>query len=433
MKRLHLSLLLLVLLGCGDEGNVDLANEGTFVRYFNGDYDDIAVLAQPTADGNIVILASTEIESKENVGEFYYRMKLIKVDPYGNILVDWPKSYPDPSGSPDPSNNFTGESYLSRSLAELPSGGFALVGDSVINLPNGGRIGKLTIVLTDNIGQQTQTRTYRATDFFTQPVANGVISINGFGITQATNGNLIVLARVTSTSPNDMLVAEVNASDLSIVWSQAYGSTESTLVNRIFANSDNSLVWAGTAVTSQNPQKSDVRIIRAFTNSQGAEDARNYGEPGFNEEAHDIGRFGDGYVLVGSTDNTTGGDKDIQFARLNSTGETLNSQSYGNPNLNETAASVCVSRDGALLILSTAESGDANGVQVGRGEEDLLLQKVTPFGGAEIWTKYFGSVQQDVAASVRQLSDGSILILGTTEFAGLKTLMLIKTNENGNY
>ena len=69
----------------------------------------------------------------------------------------------------------------------------------------------------------------------------------------------------------------------------------------------------------------------------------------------------------------------------------------------------------------------------GRGEEDYYLIKVDAFGN-EVWPapRVFGSQNKDTGASVRQMSDGSLLVLGTTIFGNVNTMMLMKADSEGN-
>jgi hypothetical protein len=430
MKRIYL-LSFLVLLACGDEGNVDLANGNTFVRYFNGGQDDVAVLAQETADNNIIIMATTEIESA-TAGEFFYRIKLIKTDAFGNILSsDWPKSYPSPDQTPTAGGS--GKSYRGRSLTELPNGGFAIIGDDLL----AGPLPQLRVIVTDPLtGEElTVSHTYTSSEILPSDILSSItpgtrVSLVGYGISVAPNGNYILLAglAVEGLPTKNMLVAEVRSSDLTKVWSRAHGTGTSTLARTVLVNTDNSLTWGGTVT---NTGTSDARLIRAFPDAQTSEFDLTYGNAASNEIARDVAAYGTGYAMAGTTDNTANQDNDILYTRIGEDGGILTQSTFGYANLNEEGISVCTTRDGNVLLISTTESGaDQDNKPVGNGLTDVYLMKLTPFG-SPVWSYYFGSGNNENAASVRQMSDGSILVLGTADFAGLKTIMLVKTSEDG--
>jgi hypothetical protein len=80
-------------------------------------------------------------------------------------------------------------------------------------------------------------------------------------------------------------------------------------------------------------------------------------------------------------------------------------------------------------IKQATPSDDA--LAFGRGQTDLYLIKINAFGET-VWEKSLGSRNADEGVAAVQASDGGYMILATSTFAGLKTIMLIKTDTNGN-
>src|SRR5579859_5157522 len=89
MKGFFTALILVLVVSCKESG-VQLAKPSTFVRYFNGGFNDQAQAILETSDKGFLILANSL--TKSTLSNDYYKIKLIKTDGYGNQL--WEQIYP---------------------------------------------------------------------------------------------------------------------------------------------------------------------------------------------------------------------------------------------------------------------------------------------------------------------------------------------------
>ena len=96
---------------------------------------------------------------------------------------------------------------------------------------------------------------------------------------------------------------------------------------------------------------------------------------------------------------------------------------------NKIGNAISVTQDGGLLLAGTVQSDDAK--NFGRGGRDLYLIKIDAFG-TPTWQKDIGSRNDDVSVAALQADDGGYVVLASTTLAGLKTIMLLKTDNNGN-
>lgn len=87
MKILFYFLPFLLLASCFSEEKVDIGSSNTFIRYYNGGFNDEPVTVSKTIDNGYIILSNIEL----NDGR--YKIKLIKTDDQGNSL--WTKIYPE--------------------------------------------------------------------------------------------------------------------------------------------------------------------------------------------------------------------------------------------------------------------------------------------------------------------------------------------------
>lgn len=257
------------------------------------------------------------------------------------------------------------------------------------------------------------------------PFVENTISIRGQAVQLNSDGNLLVLGAIQDVTDN-MVLAELNIADLSISWAKKYGAGASTLSNKIYLDGSNNIFWSGTVTRSS----SDIRLVKAGQNSLNTLFDLPIGKSDFQESGNDICRFGYGFAVVGTTnEKVTGpGDQDILFKILTESGTELLSKSIaGNGDVDfkdtDTGNSICSAR-GGMVILGTVKIGT---------QDDYYLMKYDVFGNP-VWDapRIFGSEKRnDAGVSVSELSDGSLLILGNSNFGGVSTMMLMKANGEG--
>ena len=422
MKKILL-ISLIALSGCLKEENADPGLPDTFVKYFNGGFNDEAQDIKATSDGGYLMLATTTVRINE-VTDPYYKIKIIKTDRYGNQL--WQKIYPayGPPPAPGEDQKIDSVSFRGRSLAILRDGagletGYVVVGDSIHARPNAQS--HLLIMLTDINGDSVNAATLKPGS----PTL-GDFAIQGKGVVVNTNGSYTVLgAAVTPQTTKDMYLAELSPS-LGLNWERTHGAGESTLADRLFTDNQN-YYWSGT-VKKQGP--SDIRFLKTPGDTENTLFDLEIGEPGFDETGNDMCTYGFGFAVIGTSDEN--GDDDILFKRLTNEGQELASRLYGFPDQSEEGLSICQARDGGLVLVGSVNSHvQADNTQIGRGGKDYYLIKINAFGDEE-WSRVFGSKNDDVGARVLANADGTYVIFGTTVWGGLRTLSLIKTDTKGN-
>ena len=427
----------LIVAGCAKENATDLTNTNTFIRYYNGGLDDEAIAVKEVNDG-FIILSNTFVEPNDAAP--YWKIKLTKTDLFGN--VQWKKLYPEFAGEIVNTSGLSYKGYdlLVKEDANLNVTGYVVVGEDI----NTTGISNPLIMQIDNLGENFNKVTLTAPG-----VSARAISKN------PKNENYLILAQ----SGSNMFLAEFRANPFSdtpspVIWQKEYvAGTINNLVNKLFTNSAGNVYWGGTV--TKNASTSKVRFIKTTQNSDLVESDPVIGNPLFNETAKDITRYGFGFATIGTTNgkpgNTTG-DTDILFRRLTEDGAEIpgqvksyqlggkeeNGDQVEDLKGNEEGNSIYATQDGGLILLGTVDSKVGTGSaedtsgSTGRGEKDLYLIKINPFGDVA-WTKILGSKFNDLGVSVIQTKDGGILVLGTSDISGtLKTVTLIKTDKNGN-
>ena len=415
MKILFYFLPFLLLASCFSEEKVDIGSSNTFIRYYNGGFNDEPVTVSKTIDNGYIILSNIEL----NDGR--YKIKLIKTDDQGNSL--WTKIYPEFN------TNKTDPLFSQRAFGLLVlDGGYVLAGEN-INTSN--KKSQVLVKVIDADGNQKNEKIYTS-----------AASVRGIAITENTHPDsldsnkkplgYVLLGSVVGNDTENMIVGGIKKSDLSATWARAYGNGDSNLTNKIFLDSKGSIFFGGTVVRQNNRK---VRLVKARQDYQSTDFDLTIGDPQFNEFGNDICRYGFGFAVIGSTNKN--GDNDILFQRLSEDGTVIGTPVIfpvkttdgidvpGNKNGN----AVSVTQDGGLLLAGTVQSDDA--INFGRGGKDLYLIKIDAFG-TPTWQKDIGSRTDDFSVATLQADDGGYVVLASTTLAGLKTIMLLKTDNNGN-
>ena len=401
MRKLFTAGLLLVLVSCLDESGVSPGSSDTFIRYFNGGNNDVSSDLALADDGGFVILATTSIQKAE-ADTLRSKIKLIKTDAFGNPL--WQRLYPGFS--------IKNRNYNAAAIQTVPGGGYIISG-SVIEDNNG--ISKTLVMLVNVDGNPID-----SIDLELEP------GISEFGRGIATNaaGNFLALS---SQGTDKMIITEIDKTSFAVVSTIGHFSGQTELATRLVVDATGKAVWSGVIT---NSGLKGVRVTKTIPANGTVEFDRLLENDGFNEIGNDICKYGQIYVLTGSTNEKPGGivgaETDIFFKRINANGDLLSSETFPIDGQNDIGNSINTTLDGGLIILSSALSAGIGG----RGDSDFYLIKLDAFGQVD-WTSAFGSKFKDEGITALQVSDGGYVVLGTTTQGALKIVTLIKTDKDG--
>ncbi len=404
MNRLFV-IFLLVLWGCAQESAVDSAKSSTFVRYFNGSFEDEAQALLETADKGLVILANTNFDSKK-------RVNLIKTDEFGNLI--WQKFYPDLQTQ-------TTTSYSGYSISLTPSG-YVIVGEK-IEVTNGP---SLHIITTDADGNS--------------PVENTMTLSNrkGLGVAVNSAGNFLVVSSISSQPSLNIVLSEFSKTSLNPIWSRTYGAgalTDNSLPNKLFVDAQDVAYWGGTVLKTN--QKSSMRFIKTPPNSPNVLFDLTLGKPTDTEFSGDMIRYGNNFAFIGTSQTGTD-NASITVRRVTESGIQIFSQGYSIKQEDSKELltgeirgnSLAVAQDGGLVLLGTVGIGSPGTVST---NTNYCLIKIDGFGNATpVWTKIIGGRFNDKGKSIITTSDGGHVILGTTSLANVNSLLLMKVDKDGN-
>lgn len=146
----------------------------------------------------------------------------------------------------------------------------------------------------------------------------------------------------------------------------------------------------------------------------------------YDEWANSIAQTPDGgYIIASYTLSYGAGGTDALLTKIQPDGTEEWSKAFGGTG-NDWAMGVLSNSDGSIVVIGSTES-------YGAGQSDMWFIK-TDSHGNQIWSKTFGGTGYDYGRDVEKTSDGGFIIAGYTSSwgSGSYDAMLIKVDESGD-
>jgi len=219
----------------------------------------------------------------------------------------------------------------------------------------------------------------------------------------------------------DMMLIKLDATG-NILWSNSYGTTVYDNAEFSIETTDHNLVSAGRSnINGGSPTSAIIFKTDSAGNFQWS---KNYGGTSDDGFVHIIETSGGGYAAVGNTKTLTAGSADILFVRTDANGDTVFTRSYGTIE-NEAGSYVIQLADNGFLIAGRQTT--MNGTK----GDGILLR--TDSAGNTLWIKMYGDTLFEELTSVQQTPDGGFLAVGSTTGYGSGgfDILLLKTDSAG--
>jgi len=245
----------------------------------------------------------------------------------------------------------------------------------------------------------------------------------GRSVQQTSDGGYIIAGRTTfGAGSYDVYLLRTDSSG-DTLWTRTYGGSESDEGYSVRQISDGGYIIAG-VTESFGAGLSDVYVLK--TDSSGDTLwARTYG--GSREDrSYSVQQTSDGgYIIAGYTNSFGVGLTDVYLVKIDSSGDTLWTRTYGG-RASDWGYSAQQTSDGGYIIAGRTES-------FGAGLSGVYLVK-TDSSGDTLWTRTYGGSDYDVGYSVRQTPEGGYIIAGVTHSfgAGSGDVYLLKTDSSGD-
>ncbi len=409
---------------CTKFDDAELTERDSFIQFYSSGSNFQGAVAELDTDGGFILLANIPQEDDN------FHSLVIKTDAKGFQM--WERLY---------------ENTKLRSIKPLESG-YLVLGDSIKINPNSNDPTQFvnTQTLLMRLDTQGEVQQYLIQEEAEDDGSGNQIEIDfhGNGLLPNSNEILILGSRKARGQNERAYVTSVNASDFSHQWTQYYRLQDRDYINcnSLFLSPSSKLVWASKTFQADQT-RSDQYLSVAFV-ERNSTFANNdlFGENSTrNHSPSDIQKSPVGFGVVGTSADEDGSKSNIYFVRVDNNGAIIRgSERYfdgialgdiddaaeDGSRTNDTGDAITSALEGAFVIAGSS----ASTVESGFGGLDILLIKVNNAGDVT-WSKRIGGTGDETASSIRLTKDGGFLICGTNTIAGLSSVMLVKTDSNG--
>jgi hypothetical protein len=412
----YLGCFCLLFFACDTSSTVDPVFENYFVKYYGMDGNQSAVDLLVNDDGSMILLGTSV--SPEGVNSAF----IVKVDPKGDVL--WQRQC-GPSG---------------------------VIAADIELIRNGAQQGNLIVALNTDVEATSRIILIR--------ISQQGKGIDSLMVPLHKNGTRQEVRGVTSLPLTGGFAITGNTDGA--LTSDPLPITSSTDVDDIFAfRIDDQLTNLDTLITQGGEYRgSGVKVFEAGTSGQlryllfGYSDRTNGGfdyeynfeviQSNSNGQQRDIKfagteteeqicnsviqtplSLGEGYLMIGSSVNSSLGTSQIYLAKFDKsvTVKSLDQKLTLSDQLMGVAAANAEPIGYYILANQKTENSNTN----------IFLAKIK-FDGSEIWKRTFGSDEgMDTGAAVSTTPDGRVVVLGTMELETQQKMALIIVNQQGKF
>ena len=213
------------------------------------------------------------------------------------------------------------------------------------------------------------------------------------------------------------------ASSQSIVFNRTYSCPEYNYGRSAVETPDGGFLAVG---ASSNPSAGNTDVYLLHTDSAGnVLWEKRYGGTGIDFGTSLEMTSDSGFIVAGYTSSYGAGTYDLYLLRLNQSGDTLWTKTFGGTDW-DFAWSVQQTADKGFVVVGETNSS-------GAGNIDVFLVKTDSTGQTQ-WTKTYGGTDEDAGHFVRECITGGYIITGYTKSFGNGNddVYLIRTNDNGD-
>jgi hypothetical protein len=207
------------------------------------------------------------------------------------------------------------------------------------------------------------------------------------------------------------------------VWERKIGGSNFDITRDVQETKKGDYVFIGTT-RSYGKGGSDVWV--GVTDSMGNMIWDKYYGGKDDEEGYSIKQtYDEGYIIAGSTKSFGAGGLDVYVFKIDSKGSILWERPFGGTS-NDEAFAVYQTRDDGYIVTGYTKSKT-------NGGKDLWVIKLDPQGDRE-WDKTFGGSYDDEGQDIIELREGGYIVTGYTTAPGGsgKDLWILELDRNGN-
>ncbi len=402
----------LIITACDTSNNLKPPDNSYFVKYYGGDGNQMAADMIANKDGTLVLLGNS------NVGDQH--IFLVKTDSKGNVI--W-------------QNNYGGTTDVAKDIESTADGGYVILSDYLASTDNMDI--KLTQITAD--GKEVRTSVY-GSSYNDNSKAMTVLSDGGYIITGYSSFDWEPSTSIGFERTSSIFHFRCDK-DFNFYnetrWKNFFGSGKNNFgVKVLEAPGSGFYVYGCTDVMHDSKINEKINFFYYQLDDYG----KNSNGPTFiGSSDKDVVMNAvievppgllSGNLSVGYSTNPVGNSQlhvlklkyPLQFSVIND--RQFDQGILGIRQIEGIAAFPSVTAPQGYLILSN-EKDETN-------QSNILLSKINQTGDA-VWSASFGGSKNDKAASVAELPDGKIVILGTVQLDIQLKMALLKVNARGQF
>lgn len=432
----------LLLLACNNLEDANVPERRTFIRFFGSNRSYTSAVVErdaPEVGGYILVgnIAQTEAQTPTDSAR-RPAIIVVKTDEQGNKL--WDFTYPGANVNSvkplGPGSN--GDGYL------LTGEGIDLHPES----PQASEFVNTQFLLLKIVHSSDQTNVVQKfkkdssivvgdTQLSVDFTAESTVSVDATQV--ATLGSF----KVPGSQQRTMTMG-FNLSDITTpIWRKNLDLVNFDYVSTPFVGmSGPNLVWASTASPTDVNSSKYLSVIAVPPDYASPSNNSLFGQN--DDGGHDVKDFqpsATGFAAIG-TYTSKASNKNVFFVKVDQAGNFMPSTvkyfdcGVSGPEM-IVDKGVGVSQDEGTAITYTSDGGfvlACSMVQTpdrGNGGTDIVLIKIDAFGNYK-WDKLLGGNGNEVASSIRELSDGTLLISGTSTISNVSSMFIIRADANGD-
>jgi hypothetical protein len=352
-----------------------LSPQTVWTRTYGGTGGEFGLSVQQTSDGGYIIAGETS-----SFGAGSHDAYLIKTDAGGDTV--WTRTFGGPG------------SEFGNSVQQTSDGGYIVAGETT---SFGAGSGDAYLMKMDADGDTVWIRTYGGTGWD-----------DGNSVQQTSDGGYIITGDTDSfgAGGKDAYLIKTDA-DGDTLWTRTYGGTGEETGWSVQQTSDGGYIIAGDT-DSFGAGSYDVYLIKTDASGDTVW-TRTYGGTGVDLGGAVQQTSDGGYIFAGMTDSFGAGSYDMYLIRMDASGDTVWTRTYGGAGV-EAGGSVQQASDGGYVFTGYTSS-------FGAGSEDVYLVR-TDASGDVVWTRTYGGTGEDAGVLVQQTSNGRYIIIGYTDSFG---------------
>ncbi len=287
---------------------------------------------------------------------------------------------------------------------QVDATGYYIIGDLINSLTDSA---SMMLLITNTSGDSTSSIIVNAEELSTESTEN----FNFHGTALDISGNITALGYTKGVTLTSLYRVGFDLTDNTIAWSQFLA--------------DGPVYFPGKSLL---PNSTGHHWVTTRTNTAGTRVVVQVGQEDLpvgnsddiaGDDVRQLTAISGGYAGIGSNNSN------LLVFLTNDAGNIIADNTSSNP-ISGSGRSIFEASDGSIITLHLSVS-----TEPGQSDNDFIISKINADASNFIFSTRIGGTGDEEDGTVIESSNGGYLILGTSTYDGIQSMILIKTNQNG--